>query len=170
MPPKLFNGPVGRFRKLRYQLHYNIHLQQYGLWPLMGEALDRHFFDLGRNTSFACPLPSCTAYFTQAGEWTTHAAKVHYQEWKSLLEILPSTSVGAELRNRNEALEQKTKEVQGQFKDITDAWITGDETTQREIKRSWVEQINNDAAWETEEQGEKSELWRDFINSLYPTY
>jgi hypothetical protein len=170
MPPKHFNGPVGRFRKLGYRLYYNICLQQYGLWPLMVEALDRHFFDLGCNTSFVCPLPSCTAYFNQAGEWTIHAAKVHYQDWKRLLEILPITGVGAELRKRNEALEQEKMEVQGQFRDIRDTWITGDETTQREIKRSWVEQINNDAAWETEEKGEKSELWREFINSLYPTY
>jgi hypothetical protein len=105
MLPKHFNRLVGRFRKLGYQLYYNIRLQQHGLWPLMVEALDRQFFDLGRNTSFACPLPSCTAYFNQAREWTIHAAKVYYQEWERLLEILPITSMGAKLRKRNEALE-----------------------------------------------------------------
>jgi hypothetical protein len=46
----------------------------------MVEALDRQFFNLERNTSFAYPLPSYTANFNQAGEYTIHAAKVHYQE------------------------------------------------------------------------------------------
>ena len=46
--------------------------------------------------------------------------------------------------------------MQGTFKVMRDAWITDDEMTQMEIKRSWMEQLNNDAAWETEENGEKS--------------
>jgi hypothetical protein len=170
MPPKQFNGLVGRFCKLRYQLYYTIRLQQYGLWPLMIEALDRHYFDLGRNTSFACPLPSCTAYFNQGGEWTVHAAKVHCQEWKRLLEICLSIDTGAVLRKRHEALDQKKIEIQEQFREIRDAWITGDEMAQKEIKRSWIEQINSEAAWETEEKGEKSGLWLEFMNSLYPNY
>lgn len=74
MPPNHFNGPVGRFRKLQYQSYYHIHLQEYGLWPLMVEALDRHFFDRGCNASIAYPLPSYEVYFNQAGEWTIHAA------------------------------------------------------------------------------------------------
>lgn len=170
MPPKQFNGPVGRFGSIGYQLYYHIRLQQFGLWPLLVEALDQHYSSLGHNASFTCPLPSCTAYFDQAGEWTVHAAEVHYQEWESMLAILPSTSIGAKLRNRREALDQKKAEVQERFREIRDAWITGDETTQREMKRTWVEQINSDAAWETEEKGEKSRLWLEFTESLYPSY
>jgi hypothetical protein len=170
MPPKKFNGPVGRFSNMEYQLYYTIRLQRFGLWPLMVEALDRHHFDLGRSTSFACPLSGCTAYFYQAGEWTVHAATQHYQEWESLLEVLPSTSAGAELRERCKALDQKTAEVHAQYSEIRNAWTLSNETIQGEIKRSWIEQIDSDAAWETEEKGEKSRLWQDFIESLYPSY
>lgn len=96
--------------------------------------------------------------------------QTHYQEWKRLLEILPSTSVGAALRNRAEALEQAKRKLQAQFEDIRDAWVAGGETTQREIRRGWVERIDNEAAWETEERGEKSELWKEFMYNLYPAY
>jgi hypothetical protein len=170
MPPKQFKGPVGRFNQLRYQCYQKIPLQRFGLWPLMVEALDRHHFDVGRNVPFACPLPGCTAYFSQAGEWTVHAAESHYREWKRLLEILPSTSAGAGLRERSQALDRKTREVQEQFQEIKDAWVRGDETIQREIKRSWIEQLNGDAAWETEKKGEMSRLWIRFMEDLHSDY
>lgn len=62
--------------------------------------------------------------------------QTHYQEWKRLLEILPSTSVGAALRNRAEALEQAKRKLQAQFEDIRDAWVAGGETTQRD--QAWL--------------------------------
>jgi hypothetical protein len=103
-------------------------------------------------------------------EWIVHAAEVHYREWQSLLDILPSTSVGAELRNRRNALYQKKIKARKSLRDIRDAWTKGDEATQRETKRTWVEQINSDAAWETKEKGEKRILWLEFIESLQLGY
>jgi hypothetical protein len=78
MPPKQFKGPIGQYMRLRYQAHKKIPLQKFGLWPLMVEALDRYHFDEGCNEPFFCPLSGCTAYFSQAGEWSVHAAEVHY--------------------------------------------------------------------------------------------
>lgn len=170
MPPKQFRGPVGQFGELQYQCYKRIPLQRYGLWPLMVEALDRHYFDEGRNEAFSCLLPSCTAYFSLAGDWPLHAAKVHYQEWQSLLEILPSTSVGFYIRERSQALDKKTREVQAQFKEIRDTWFRDDETTQRAIQRSWMEQLNSDPAWETKGTGTNSSLWEDFMEELYSNY
>jgi hypothetical protein len=167
MPPKQFKGPVGRFIEFRYQCYWNIPLQRFGLWPLMVEALDRHHFDMGRNESFCCQLAGCTAYFTRAGEWTVHAAEVHYQEWRRLMEILPNDSVGADLRERNRALDRKTTEVQENFKEMKEAWKIGDEATRDEIQRSWMEQLASDAAWETREKGEKSKLWLGYMEDLY---
>ncbi|KAH7390992.1 hypothetical protein DE146DRAFT_151338 [Phaeosphaeria sp. MPI-PUGE-AT-0046c] len=170
MPPRQFNGPVGLFRGIGYQSYYTIRLQHFGLWVLMVEALDRYYFDMGRKTSFACPFSSCTADFYQGGEWTVHAANTHYQEWEGLLEILPNTREAAQLRIRSDALDQKKLDVQAQFREIRDAWTLGDKVTQREIKRSWVEQLNRDPSWDTEERGEKNGLWQEFIEALHPSY
>ena len=167
MPPKRFNGPVGHFNELKFHCYQTIPLQRFGLWPLMVEALDRHHFDAGRNAPFACPLSGCTTYFSQAGEWTVHAAKVHYLEWKTLLEILPSGGVGAGVKERSQALDRKTKEVQKAFKVMKDAWVAGDNATQREMKSGWIEQLSSDAAWETEEKGEKSKVWLEFMQEVY---
>lgn len=42
-PSKQFKGPVGEFEGLAYRRE-RVSYQRYGLWPLMIEALDRHFF------------------------------------------------------------------------------------------------------------------------------
>jgi hypothetical protein len=175
MPPKQFNGPFGRYNELKYQCYHKIPLQRFGLWSLMVEALDRHHFDqhhfdLGRNASFACPLSSCTDSFPQAGEWTVHAVKKQYQERKRLLEILPDSSIGARLKERSQALDRKTNEVQEQFKEIRNAWMTSDEATRTKIKRSWMEQLGSYAAWETKERGEESSLWIEFMQDLHSNY
>jgi hypothetical protein len=166
MPPNKFVGPVGGFSELVYQCYKKIPFQRYCLWPLMVEALDRHYFDMGHDKSFLCPLSGCAAYFSQAREWTVHAAEAHYQEWMKLLEVLPSSSVGDDLRDRNQALDRKTREVQDQFKEMKNAWSTGNETRRREIQHSWMEQLNSDAAWQTKEKGEKNMLWLEFMQYM----
>ena len=55
--------------------------------------------------------------------------------------------------------DRKTREVQAQYKEMKDTWKTGDKARRGEIERSWMEQLNNDAAWETEEKGTSSKLW-----------
>lgn len=70
--------------------------------------------------------------------------------WKRLLAVLHDiSSVDAHSIDRSEALDCKTTEVQQQLKDARAAWTTGDEVTQREIERSWLEQLACDPAWET---------------------
>jgi hypothetical protein len=168
MPPKQFKGPVGSYSELVYQLYHKIRLQRFGLWPLMVEALDRHHFDMGRNESFSCPFSSCTACFGQAGQWTSHAAKIHYYEWNNLVEFLPISSVGVELRERGQALEKKTRDVQEQFQKIKKLWNTGGSTIRDEIQRSWMEQLSSDAIWDTREKGENSVLWCEFTREMQP--
>lgn len=80
MPPKQLNGPVGEFQTIMYDLHYKIPLKRNGLWLLLVEAIDRYYFDNGRNESFDCPLPNCEACFDRAGAWTVHAIEVHNQD------------------------------------------------------------------------------------------
>jgi hypothetical protein len=167
MPPKQFKGPIGHYMGLRYQAHKKIPLQRLGLWPLMVEALDRCHFDEERNEPFSCPLSGCIAYFSQAGEWSVHAAEVHYREWENLLEILPSNSMGADLRERSQALDREKKQIQEKFGTIIEAWVVGDEVAQEKIQQSWIEQLHNDAAWGTQETGIKSELWAEFMQDIY---
>ena len=167
MPPKQFKGPVGHYMRLRYQAHKKIPLQRFGLWPLMIEALDCYHFDGVRDQPFSCPLSGCVAYFNEGGEWSVHAAEVHHREKKKLLEVLPSNRIGAELRERSQALDKKTKQIQEKFRIIREAWVAGDETAQEEIRQSWIEQLHHDAAWETQETGLKSMLWVDFMQNVY---
>jgi hypothetical protein len=167
MPPKQFTGPVGHYIGLRYQAHMKIPLQRLGLWPLMVEALDCYHFDGVHDKPFSCPLSGCTAYFSQGGEWSVHAAEVHYREQKKLLEVLPSNRTGAELRERSQTLDRKTKQIQEEFRIVREAWVAGNETAQEEIRQLWIEQLHHDAAWETQETGMKSTLWADFMHDVY---
>ncbi|KAJ6274254.1 hypothetical protein PSV08DRAFT_367897 [Bipolaris maydis] len=167
VPPKQFKGPVGHYMGLRYQAHKKIPLQRLGLWPLTVEALDCYHFDGVRDKPFSCPLSGCTAYFSQGGEWSVHAVEVHYREQKKLLEVLPSNRIGAELRERSQALDRKTKQIQEEFTMIREAWVAGDETAQEEIWQLWMEQLHHDAAWEAQETGMKSTLWADFMQDVY---
>ena len=86
------------------------------------------------------------------------------------MEILPSGGVGADVKERSQALDRKTKEVQKAFKVMKDAWVAGNNATQREIKSGWIEQLSSDAAWETEEKGEESMLWLEFMQEVYSDY
>jgi hypothetical protein len=47
-----------------------------------------------------------------------------------LLEILPSNSMGSDLRERSQALDRKTKQIQEEFGMIREAWVVGDEAGQ----------------------------------------
>jgi hypothetical protein len=50
---------------------------------------------------------------------------------------------------------------------IREAWVVGDEAGQAEIQQLWMEQLHNDAAWETQETGMKSKLWVEFMQDVY---
>ncbi|PVI04163.1 hypothetical protein DM02DRAFT_202829 [Periconia macrospinosa] len=165
-PPKKFEGPVGRFMELLYQFGWKIPPQRSGLLLLMVEALDRHHFDMGQHEPFSCPFSSCTAYFSNGGEWTIHAAEKHYHDWEKLPEYLPNSSAGTDLRERIQALDRKRREVREQFQKIRDAWRTSHEARRREMKYSMIEQLANDPSWETEEKGEKHWVWEEFLRAV----
>lgn len=169
MPPRHFRGPVGQFRKFQYLCYTKIPLQRFGLWPLMVEAIDRHYFDAGRNRSFTCPLSSCMTRFYKAGAWSIHAAECHFQEWEGLLEAVPGM-IKAKFDERNQDLDRKTKEVHEQFRKIRNAWELNNGARQSEIERNWMEQLASDNSWETKQNGEQSELWYDFLKHMDPDY
>lgn len=79
MPAKQFIGLVSEFKKLRHDFFQNLHLQRYGLWPLMVEALDRHQFDGGKEGPFPCVIPDCHVYLDKLGAWKLRAAEAHFQ-------------------------------------------------------------------------------------------
>jgi hypothetical protein len=164
-PTKHFNGPVGRFR----QLHYNTALAKLlvdGLWLLMVEALDRHHFDMGNHEPFRCPALACDAYFQKAGEWTVHAAESHYSDWLvgDRFNILPS-KLRVEFEERRKALERRRGETRRTFRDIKKVWLGGTEN-QREVKRAWMEQLQEDAAWDTGPAPEESITWQCFLQGM----
>jgi hypothetical protein len=78
------------------------------------------------------------------------------------------SSVGAELRERSQALERKTRDVQEQFQKIKGLWNTGGSSIRKEIQGSWMEQLSIDAAWDTREKGENSKLWSEFRQDMQP--
>jgi hypothetical protein len=169
VPPKQFNGPVGRFQRLKYECYTRIPSLQFGLWPLMVEALDRYYFDAGRNESFTCPFTTCEAYFDQAGAWSIHAAEHHVQEWERLPGMLPG-EMGVDFAQRNEVLDRRTQWVHEQCKEMQSAWSRDNGAKQGEIQRSWIEQLDSDGAWNTQGKGENSELWLDYVRHMNSTW
>jgi hypothetical protein len=83
--------------------------------PLMIEAFDRYHVDMDAMSLSLAHSPAGKPHSSQTGEWTAHAAEVHHQEWRRLLEILPSSSVGADLRERSQVLDRDIKMEQERF-------------------------------------------------------
>ncbi|OAL01836.1 hypothetical protein IQ06DRAFT_292641 [Phaeosphaeriaceae sp. SRC1lsM3a] len=162
MPAKRFNGRVGEFKWLEYDA-FMVRLREFGLWPLMVEALDRYHFGSGEQTGFSCPASECNRVFSRAGEWTVHAAEEHYPEWLTgdRFSILPE-SLRVQFREREMELERRNARIYQQARDLRDEWRLGTEERRREIKRLWLEQLSHDEAWETGTKAEESELWKDF--------
>jgi hypothetical protein len=167
-PTKQFTGPVGDFQRLANQREI-ISYQQYGLWPLMIEALDRHYFDKERNTPFTCPIPNCNTYFTRAGEWTVHAVELHCEAWhtENLTAILPD-KLGAIFKQRFDALVEMGRSLDRQYITLKNNWMIQSEENQRDIKRRWMDQLRNDPAWDTGKKAEESRLWTEFWHQLCP--
>jgi hypothetical protein len=165
-PTKPFNGPVGKYRALEHKRDM-IQLQHDGLWLLMVEALDRHHFHDGKNEPFSCPSPDCSAYFTQAGQWTIHAAELHYNEWvmEDRFCLLP-LGLKREFEERARALQMQWDQVAQPAKSIRDRWHEQGGENQEEIKREWMTQLENDRAWDTGTTSSASRLWNDFLQRM----
>jgi hypothetical protein len=170
MPTKQFSGPVGEFRGLAYECE-RIACQKYGLWPLMIEALDRHHFDGGRNESFTCPAFGCDAYFAKAGEWTVHAVKLHCQGWRAgePMVLLPN-ELRAVFEEKENALEARREKIIKRYKEMFEDWNEEGGQRRRKTERGWIEQLENDAAWDTGEKARESKLWRELLQQMSPIW
>ena len=165
-PAKKFNGPVGRYQQLDYNRTLT-QLQRNGLWPLMVEALDRHYFYMGNNELFSCPSSTCNAYFQKAGEWTIHAAESHYNDWvtRDRFSILPR-ELRVEFEEREKALGRKEDEIRRIFNNMRDDWREGSVRKQREKERGWIEQLEKDMAWNTGTTPKESRLWQNLLQQM----
>ncbi|KAF2829530.1 hypothetical protein CC86DRAFT_368526 [Ophiobolus disseminans] len=168
-PARKFSGPVGKVRGLDHEDTLT-HLQHNGLWPLMVEALDRHHFGMGNNNPFSCPSSTCDAYFQKAGEWTVHAAESHYCDWftKDRFSMLPQ-QLRVEFEKREKALVTKEDEIRRVYTELRDDWREGGGRKQREMKHGWMEQLEQDGAWNTGTAPEESRLWREFLRDMENT-
>ncbi|KAF2007378.1 hypothetical protein P154DRAFT_118594 [Amniculicola lignicola CBS 123094] len=166
MPMKHFHGPVGGFERLKYKGE-RLLLQKYGLWPLSLEALDRHYFNNEKHKSFSCPYSDCGGYFEKAGEWTVHATKSHAMDWRmgGRFCILPD-ELRVVFEERERVLEGHEKEVGTQLRKRINEWNEEGVEKQRQIEREWMEQLENDEAWNMGKTARESRLWREFVEQM----
>jgi hypothetical protein len=165
-PTKLFNGPVGHYMELHHKSEV-VQQQQDGLWFLMVEALDRHHFYKGAKKPFLCPSITCSAYFKQAGEWSIHAAEVHYNEWitGNRFSILP-VEVKTEFEQQERALQEQATQIRQSARRIQDSWNGQDRAGQKELERCWIAQFENDSTWDTGTMPRASRLWIEFVQQM----
>ncbi|KAF2465802.1 uncharacterized protein BDR25DRAFT_345960 [Lindgomyces ingoldianus] len=170
MPMKRFHGPVGEFEKLRY-LRNRLALQHFALGPLVIEALDRHHFDEGRQEPFLCPESGCNAYFEKAGQWTMHAIETHNVPSikEKRFDILPNKLRDAFERHESD-LERKREEVAGESRRMFNEWNEEGGEKRRDIERGWMDQLENEEAWDTGTEARESELWKFFTMVMNPTW
>ncbi|KAF2185367.1 hypothetical protein K469DRAFT_708149 [Zopfia rhizophila CBS 207.26] len=163
VPMKHFHGPVGGFERLKHEGE-RVLLQQHGLWPLSLEALDRHYFDNKKHKSFSCPYSDCDAYFEKAGEWTVHAIESHVKDWRmgKRFCILPD-ELRVVFEERERALEGNKEEINTQLWKTIDEWNEEGGEKRRQMEREWMEQLENDEAWNTGKTARESGLWREFL-------
>jgi hypothetical protein len=160
MPMKEFNGPVGQFLRIRYE-GARLHMRKRALWPLMIKAVAQHYLCGRENEAFSCPSSTCNAHFAESRDWILHAAQSHSQDWKDF-EILPSDT-RAVFKERAQALESSLNHLDKQYAEIIDQWNGEGGKNQREIEQDWIEQLENDKAWDTGKCARESRLWLDFV-------
>jgi hypothetical protein len=167
VPAKRFNGPIGEYYRLEYESERSL-LRQHSLWPLIIEALDRYHFDDGKNMPFACPLSGCDVYMARPGEWMVHAVESHciYQSSVDIIAFLPD-ELRAIAEERLEAFEDmRNKQIQ-QYNEVRTVFKESGKQSRREVQHRWMEQLKNDAAWDTGKKAKKSRVWEKFWQQMY---
>jgi hypothetical protein len=163
MPMKSSRGPVGEFERLFYE-NDRVLLQKNALGPLAVEALDRYHFDEGRLEPFPCPSPRCVIHFEKAGQWTIHAVETHssaeFYYWMGL-NIIPESLQGIFDRHMNDT-ERKGKELFKRFRSLYDAWNEEGGEKRREMENGWIDQLENDEAWNTGQDAKENERFQYF--------
>ncbi|KAH3914574.1 hypothetical protein HBH56_091050 [Parastagonospora nodorum] len=165
-PTKPFSGPVGQYMALQHKNNV-VQQQQDGFWLLMIEALDRHYYGKGENKHFSCPSVNCNAYFKQAGQWSVHAAEMHYDDWIAVnrFGILP-VEMKREFEQHERALQEQSTQTIQSARRIQDSWNSQDATRQKEIERRWIAQLENDSTWDTGTTPRVSRLWIDSVQQM----
>jgi hypothetical protein len=152
---KRFRGPVGEFERLMY-MGNRIMIQTFAFEALVVEALDRHHFDEGKLEPFSCPQPGCDAYFEKAGQWSKHAVDTRDELiFGKQFDILPDNLRGVFERHKNE-LERKSKMLNMEAKRMHAAWNKEGNEKREEMKRGWINQLENDEAWKTAQEARES--------------
>lgn len=162
-PAKRFFGPVGRFQQMRHKASMNI-LQEFAHWPLMAQVLDRHHFNKDNSDPFSCPFPRCDAYLKSPGECTIHIAHSHFLERNLLQRYLPG-ELRVVFEERTKILDKGKKELERQVERMGDEWNRSKKDRQK-IERGWMEQLENDGAWDTGKVASNSKLWQEFLSSV----
>ncbi|KAH6876245.1 hypothetical protein BKA58DRAFT_381281 [Alternaria rosae] len=166
MPTKRLDGPVGEFKALGHRCT-SVLLKRNALWPLIIEAIDRHYFDGTKDDPFFCPFPSCSARFARAGEWTIHAIVWHAQEWRTgrQMDILPD-KLKVAFAEKATTLEKELEQIDKLYKELSKDWNEEDGQRQRELERGWMTQLEVDEAWETGKNPRESRLWAEFLEQM----
>ncbi|KAH7093586.1 hypothetical protein FB567DRAFT_515715 [Paraphoma chrysanthemicola] len=169
IPPKQFNGVVGRYHKLAYDVKRGRY-QKYADWPLMIEALDRHHFEKKRDMPFICPFPNCDTHIAKAGTWTVHAVERHCMEWSkdTLMNLLPD-ELRATFKKRNDTRSEEEKQLDMEYRKLFEDWNAQGKHKRKETQHAWMNQLKNDPAWDTGEEAGKSRLWTQYWQRMHPT-
>lgn len=168
MPTKRLDGPVGDFKAIRHKEDRRL-LKQHALWPLMIEAIDRHYSSVGKDNPFFCPFSGCSAHFAKAGEWTTHALSSHAQMWRvgEPMEILPD-SLRVAFTAKADALKEEKEQVDKHYRRLFSDWNEQGEQRRKELERGWMIQLETDEAWKTGKKARESRLWAEFLEQMTP--
>lgn len=169
VPGRPFRGPVGDFEKF-YFLCVRMSLQERAFWPLVVEALDRHHFDEGRNTTFQCPKAECNVVFTKPGEWTVHAATTAHG-WArvedNLFDILP-TELRTVFETKYDQLESKRKRLSEESAKTFSDWNEKGGEKRAEMEQEFLQQLEYDEDWATGQRAVEHDIWKNFKRSMHP--
>ncbi|KAH7111812.1 hypothetical protein B0J11DRAFT_598455 [Dendryphion nanum] len=170
MPMKRFHGPVGEFEGLRY-ISNRLTLRHFALGPLIIEAVDRHYFGEGRQVPFSCPVLGCDGFFNNAGQWTVHATEAHNvgSITQKRFEILPTELIEV-FKGHERGLEVKGKELAEKTSRMYNKWNKEGAEERRNMEREWINQLENDEAWDTGTAARESTLWEYFTMIMDPTW
>lgn len=171
LPGRPFRGPVGQFEKDGFVLE-RIILQERAFWPLVIEALDRHHFDNGKTNAFECPKANCSVRFTKAGEWTTHAATTSHgwaRAGDDLFEILPTELRGL-FETRYSMLKMKRQKLSDVYTKVFKDWNEEGGEKRKRMEQEFLQQLENDADWATDEPAVEHRIWRNLTKVMDPTW
>lgn len=167
MPVKEFNGPVGKFERLKF-VRTKMKQRLNALGPLTLEYMERYHFGDDRSEPFSCPR--CDGLFRKAGQWTLHVLREHF--WLVLdwaegrgIEML-SEDVTNDLSTHKRNLDAEGYAIGADWLSIIREWNQGGDRRRREIRDGWIHQLENEAAWYTGQDALNSGLWRQFRSEM----